>query len=45
VRNLRERGVLVMATGPDSIRAVLHLQVSREDVERAIVEIGLSSQR
>ncbi|HET6252277.1 MAG TPA: GntG family PLP-dependent aldolase [Tepidisphaeraceae bacterium] len=40
VKKLRERGVLMMATGPDSIRAVLHLQVSGEDVEGACDAVG-----
>jgi threonine aldolase len=31
----REQGVLVMAFGPRTIRAVTHLDVSREDCERA----------
>ena len=30
------RGVLVMVTGRDAFRAVLHLQVSRDDVEEAV---------
>lgn len=36
---LRERGVSLMATGPDSFRAVLHLQVSAADVEAAVKTI------
>jgi threonine aldolase len=33
---LRERGVLVMVTGADTFRAVLHLQVSNKDVREAL---------
>lgn len=33
---LRERGVWMFATGPNRLRAVTHLDVSREQVERAI---------
>jgi threonine aldolase len=33
---LRERGVMVMVTGADSFRAVLHLQISGDDVETAL---------
>lgn len=33
---LRERGVWMFATGPDTLRAVTHLDVSRADIERAI---------
>jgi threonine aldolase len=42
---LKERGVLVMVTGADSFRAVLHLQVSAEDVVVAVKAIkdGISS--
>jgi threonine aldolase len=39
---LQERGILVMTTGPDSIRVVLHLQVSREDVLRCLGILGKS---
>jgi threonine aldolase len=35
VAEARARGVLVNATGPRSLRAVTHLDVSAEDVERA----------
>jgi threonine aldolase len=36
---LRERGVLVAALGPQTLRACTHLDVSREDVRRAAEEI------
>ncbi len=36
VSRLREQGVWVLATGPDSIRAVTNLDVNAEDLERAI---------
>lgn len=36
VRALKEAGLLVLATGPDTIRAVLHLNVSSADTHRAI---------
>jgi threonine aldolase len=36
VARLQERGVLMIATGPYSVRAVTHLDVSRADVDRAI---------
>ena len=36
---LKERGVLVMVTGADSFRTVLHLQVSVEDVRTAVKAI------
>jgi threonine aldolase len=36
---LGERGVLVLITGPDSFRAVLHLQISKEDVVKALAAI------
>ncbi len=35
VRRLKEQGVLTHATGPQQIRLVTHLDVSREQVERA----------
>jgi threonine aldolase len=35
VARARERGVLVMAFGPHTVRAVTHLDVSREDCEQA----------
>ncbi len=37
---LRERGLLVLATAPDKIRAVTHLDVSGDDVERLIEAVG-----
>ncbi len=36
VEALKERGVLILAIGPDKLRAVTHLQVSTEDIQRAI---------
>jgi len=33
---LKRRGLLVLATAPDTIRAVTHLDVTAEDVDRAI---------
>jgi threonine aldolase len=40
VRRLAEKGVSVIARGPDSIRAVTHLDVSAEDIEAAIRIFG-----
>ena len=37
---LRERGVAVMATGPDSFRAVTHLMVGADDVATALRAFG-----
>ena len=37
VKALRERGVLVFATGPESIRAVTHLQVNSHEVDSALI--------
>jgi len=36
VQRLHERGVQVLATGPQTIRAVTHLDVSREQINQAI---------
>ena len=36
VGQLRERGVWMFATGPNRLRAVTHLDVSREQIDRAI---------
>ncbi|UCE19502.1 MAG: low-specificity L-threonine aldolase [Gemmatimonadota bacterium] len=36
VQDFREQGVLMLATGPASIRAVTHLDVSKENIEKAI---------
>jgi threonine aldolase len=36
VERLRARGVLVLAVGPDTIRAVTNLMVSPEDIEAAV---------
>jgi threonine aldolase len=37
---LKQRGVLMLATGPTTIRAVTHLDVSTADVDRAIEVLG-----
>jgi threonine aldolase len=37
VNRLQARGVLVLAVGPDTIRAVTNLMVSAEDIRRAVV--------
>jgi threonine aldolase len=37
VNALQERGVLVFATVPESIRAVTHLQVSSRDVDSTLI--------
>jgi threonine aldolase len=37
VRALRDQGVLILATGPNRLRAVTHLDVSEQDIEQAIV--------
>ena len=34
---LKERGLLMLPTSPTKIRAVTHLDVNRDDVDRAIV--------
>ncbi len=34
-QKLQERGVLVLAFGPQSVRVVTHLDVSRQDIDRA----------
>ena len=36
VAGLKDQGVLVLATGPDSLRAVTHLQVSSADIDAAL---------
>jgi threonine aldolase len=36
VERLRVRGILVLDTGPRSIRAVTHLDVTADDVQQAI---------
>ena len=36
LERLRTAGVLMLGTGPNSIRAVTHLDVSKEGIERAI---------
>jgi len=40
VKALRERRVLVFDTGPQSIRAVTHLQVSSGDIDSALIAFG-----
>jgi len=35
-RKLRDSGLLMNATGPDTVRAVTHLDVSRADIDRAV---------
>jgi threonine aldolase len=40
VASLKDRGVLMFYTGPDSFRAVTHLQVAAADVEKAISEFA-----
>jgi threonine aldolase len=40
VDRLRERGVLVLAVGPDTIRAVTSLMVSAEDIQAATAIIA-----
>jgi threonine aldolase len=36
LKRLADAGVLMLATGPSSIRAVTHLDVSKEGIERAV---------
>jgi threonine aldolase len=36
IGRLRERGVWMLAAGPDSIRGVTHLDVSRAGIDRAV---------
>jgi acetylornithine/succinyldiaminopimelate/putrescine aminotransferase len=36
LKRLADAEVLMLATGPSSIRAVTHLDVSKEGIERAI---------
>jgi hypothetical protein len=36
LERLKAEGVLMLGTGPRSIRAVTHLDVSKEGIERAI---------
>lgn len=45
VREARERGVLLMAAAATRLRAVTHLDVSRNDVERAAEAIGLALEK
>jgi acetylornithine/succinyldiaminopimelate/putrescine aminotransferase len=37
---LRDAGVLVLTFGPDSIRAVTSLMVSRDDMDAAVRAVG-----
>jgi threonine aldolase len=36
VAELKRRGVIASAIGPDAVRLVTHCDVSREDCERAV---------
>lgn len=36
VAALKERGVLVLSTGPDTVRAVVHLHITEADIDTAI---------
>jgi threonine aldolase len=45
VAALRQQGVLMLAMGPQQVRAVTHLDVSRADVERAAEVIGKLASR
>jgi threonine aldolase len=36
VARLRERGLLMLDTGPTTIRAVTHLDVTADDVDKAV---------
>ena len=36
VEALKEQGILILAIGPDKLRAVTHLDVSTEDIQRAV---------
>ncbi len=40
VKGLAQRGVAVLATGPHKIRAVTHLMVNRDNIDRALAEIA-----
>jgi threonine aldolase len=40
VKRWEERGVRTLATGPDTIRAVTHLNVCRRDIEQAVEILG-----
>ncbi len=37
---LRARGVWMLPVGPDRVRAVTHLDITRDDIERAIEAVG-----
>jgi threonine aldolase len=40
VEHLRTQGILLLAVGPDTIRAVTHLMVSAKDIKRAVAVIS-----
>jgi threonine aldolase len=40
VERLRSQGVLVLATGPDTVRAVTNLMVSSDDIQAAVATIS-----
>jgi acetylornithine/succinyldiaminopimelate/putrescine aminotransferase len=40
VASLKDRGVLMFDTGPDSFRAVTHLHVAAADVDKAISQFA-----
>lgn len=40
VKRWEERGVRTLATGPDTIRAVTHLNVCRRDIDQAVEVLG-----
>jgi threonine aldolase len=40
VEQLRNRGVLVLMVGPDTIRAVTSLMVSKEDIQSAVAAVS-----
>lgn len=40
VAKLKDRGVLVLSTGPDTIRAVTHLNISVEAIARALADFA-----
>ena len=44
VEQLRLRGVLVLASGPETIRAVTHLMVTAADIAEAVASVGASTQ-
>jgi threonine aldolase len=40
VAKMQQRGLLMLATAPDTIRAVTHLDVNADDVEQALEILG-----